>query len=73
MNHRQRLVSGVLVCSVLVATPATATEYFDIGLHQRVQMSDLVVLARVVDPALALVSVERVLKGSAPKQITLVA
>jgi hypothetical protein len=28
--------------------------------------------ARVVDPALALVSVEQVLKGDAPKQITLV-
>lgn len=42
------------------------------GLHGRVQASDIVVMARVVDPALALVSVERVLKGDAPKQITLV-
>ena len=35
--------------------------------------SDIVVLGRVVDPALALVSVERVSKGEAPKQITLIA
>ena len=42
------------------------------GLHGRVQASDIVVMARVVDPALALVNVERVLKGDAPKQITLV-
>ena len=37
------------------------------------QASDIVVLARVADPALARVNVERVLKGEAPKQITLVA
>ena len=63
------------MCSLLLLTaaPAKATEYFDIGLHGRVQVSDVVVVARVVDPALALVSVERVLKGDAPKQITLVA
>jgi len=63
------------LCSLLLLTaaPAKATEYFDIGLHGRVQVSDVVVVARVVDPALALVSVERVLKGDAPKQITLVA
>ena len=45
----------------------------DLGLHGRVQVSDIVVLARVVDPAPAVVSVERVLKGKAPTQITLVA
>jgi hypothetical protein len=38
-----------------------------------VQASDIVVVARVVDPALALVNVERALRGEAPKQITLVA
>ena len=65
----------LLLCSLLLLTaaPARATEYFDPGLHGRVQASDIVVLARVVDPALALVNVERVLKGDAPKQITLVA
>jgi HEAT repeats len=65
----------LLLCSVLLLTaaPAKATSYFDIGLHGRVQASDIVVVARVVDPALALVSVERVFKGDAPKQITLVA
>jgi hypothetical protein len=57
----------------LAAAPAGATQYFDLGLHGRVQASDIVVLGRVVDPALALVSVERVFKGEAPKQITLIA
>jgi hypothetical protein len=52
---------------------AGATPYFDVGLHGRVQLSDTIVLARVLDPARALVSVERVLKGEAPNQITLVA
>ena len=53
--------------------PRRGDQYFDLGLHGRVQASDIVVLGRVVDPALALVSVERVFKGEAPKQITLVA
>ena len=68
-------LARMLLCSLLflAAAPARATEYFDLGLHGRVQASDIVVLARVVDPALALMSVERVLKGEAPKQITLVA
>ena len=35
----------------------------------RTGASDIVVAARAVDPALALVSVERVLKGDAPEQI----
>jgi hypothetical protein len=63
----------ILLCSLLLssAVPARATTYVDMGLHGRVQASDIVVVARVVDPALALVSVERVLKGDAPKQITL--
>src|SRR5688572_26292029 len=51
---------------------AEATQYFDPGLHGRVAASDTIVLARVVDPARALVSVERVLKGEPSKQITLV-
>lgn len=67
---RRLLMSGLLLLS---AVPARATQYFDMDLHGRVQASDIVVVARVVDPALALVSVERVLKGDAPKQITLVA
>ena len=71
-SHRtlRRLLFGILL--VLAAAPAGATEYIDRGLHNRVQASDVVILARIVDPALALVSVERVLKGNAPKQITLV-
>jgi hypothetical protein len=52
--------------------PARATEYFDLGLHGRVHASDIIVLARVVDRAMARVNIERVLKGEAPKQITLV-
>src|SRR5262245_32931092 len=38
---------------LLTAVPAGATQYFDLGLHGRVQASDIVVLGRVVDPALA--------------------
>jgi HEAT repeat protein len=65
----------VLLCSLLLLTaaPAHATEHGDIGLHGRVQASDIVVVAHVIDPALALVNVEWALKGDAPKQITLVA
>ena len=68
------MLRGLLLCSLLflAAVPARATDYSDLGLHGRVETSDVVVLARVVDPALALVSVERVLKGEAPGQITLV-
>jgi len=63
------------LCSLLllIAAPAHATEYGDLGLHGRVQASDVVVVARVVDPTLALVSVEWALKGDVPKQLTLVA
>jgi len=62
----------VLLCSLLllIAAPAHATEYGDLGLHGRVQASDVVVVARVVDPTLALVSVEWALKGDVPKQFT---
>ena len=75
LDQSHRSVRRLLLCGLLVwsAIPATATEYLDMGLHGRVQASDIIVVARVVDPALALVSVERVLKGDAPKQITLVA
>jgi HEAT repeat protein len=51
---------------------AGATEFGGLGLHERVQLSDTIVLARVVDPPRALVRVERVLKGDALKQIALV-
>jgi HEAT repeat protein len=67
---RRFLLCGLFLLTA--AVPAKATEYFDLGLHGRVQASDVVVLARVVDPALTLASVERVLKGDPPKQITLV-
>lgn len=70
---RMKAVILALHYVLLVVVPATATEYFDLGMHGRVQVSDVVVLARVVDPALALVNVERVLKGKTPRQITLVA
>ena len=75
MDKSRRTVRRLLLCGLLLlaAAPAKATVYFDPGLHGRVQVSDIIVLARVVDPALALVSVERVFKGDAPKQITLVA
>ena len=70
---RTKAVSLALLYVLLVVVPATATDYIDLGVHGRVQVSDVVVLARVVDPALSLVNVERVLKGEAPKQITLMA
>lgn len=70
---RTKAVTFAFLSVVLIVAPAKATQYFDLGLHGRVQVSDIVVLARVVDPALALVNVERVLKGEAPKQVTLVA
>jgi hypothetical protein len=70
---RARAVPSAVLCVLLAVAPTAATEYFDLGLHARVQASDIVVLARVVDPASALVNAERVLKGEAPKQITLVA
>ena len=75
IDQSHRALRGLLLCSLLflAAAPVKATQYFDLGLHGRVQASDIVVLARVLDPALALVSVERVFKGEAPKQITLVA
>ena len=65
----------LLWCSLflLTAAPANATTYVDLWMHGRVQVSDIVVLASVADPALALVNVERVFKGEAPKQIKLVA
>jgi hypothetical protein len=65
-----RLFLGGLL--LLTAAPALATGCFDIGLHGRVQASDFVVVARVIDPASALVTVEQILKGDAPKRITLV-
>jgi hypothetical protein len=66
-------VCWAVLALLFSVVPVWATEYFDPGLHGRVQSSDTVVLARVVDPARALLNVERVLKGDAPKQITLVA
>ena len=65
-------MSLALLCALFSVLSARASQYVDIGLHGRVQASDTVVLVRVVDPALALVSVERVLKGEARTQITLV-
>src|SRR4029078_5024330 len=50
---------------------AEASQYFRPELHQRVSWADTIVLARVVDPARAVVRVERVLKGESPRQISL--
>jgi hypothetical protein len=52
---------------------ADANEYLVLSLHHRVEMSDLIVVGRVVDPKRALVRVERVVKGKAPREITLTA
>ncbi|MGE5813025.1 MAG: HEAT repeat domain-containing protein [Acidobacteriota bacterium] len=66
----RRLLLGGLLFSATAT--AEATSYIGLGLHERVQLSDTIVLGRVVDPTRALVSVERVLKGQPAKQITLV-
>ena len=63
--------SSVLVLLAVVGL-AEATTYITLALHERVTMSDTIVLVRVVDPTRAIVSVERILKGEPPKQITLV-
>ena len=60
------------VVALAVADRAGATTYAPLDLHARVQVSDTIVLARVVDPNRGLMTVERVLKGTPPKQITLV-
>jgi hypothetical protein len=49
-----------------------ATEYVILGLYARVQGSDTIVIARVTDADRAVMTVERVLKGRPPKQITLI-
>jgi len=60
-------------CVLAITGLTQASETIVLRLHGRVQLSDTIVLGRVVDPARALVAVDRVLKGDAPKQITLVA
>jgi hypothetical protein len=69
---RAKFIAVALAGFITIVRPAFATEYFDLGLYGRVNLSDTIVLARVVDPGRALVSVERVFKGAPPKQITLV-
>src|SRR5688572_10676319 len=61
-----------LLFVLVTIAPAWATTYLDMRLHGRVQWSDVVVLAKVADSAAARMDVERVLKGAAPAQITLV-
>src|SRR5690348_12582468 len=69
---RATSIVGALVWIIFVALPAEATQYINLGLHQRVQSSDTIVLARVIDPTRAVLSIERVFKGEPAKQITLV-
>ena len=67
-------MTALLACLFIIASAGTAgaTEYVDVGLYGRVELSEVIVLARVIDPAKALVRVERILKGEAPKEIRLV-
>ena len=44
-----KAVSLALLYVLVVVARSTATEYFELGMHERVQVSDIVVLARVVD------------------------
>jgi len=63
----------VVAMCVLAGVSPRANEEFVLGLHVRVQLADTIVVAQVVAPERALLSVERVIKGDAPKQITLTA
>ena len=67
----KRMLRVVLVAAFLCTT-VHATEWLALPLHRRIELSDTIVVARVVDPAKALVSVERVFKGEPPEQIRLV-
>jgi hypothetical protein len=73
MMLRTKPVLCAWFCLLAGAGLARASEIIVLGLHGRVELSDTIVLGRVVDPTRALVAVERVLKGEAPKQITLIA
>ena len=64
-----RVVAFTLLGS---AGTAQASEIVVLALHGRVEASDTIVVGHVVDPARALVAVDRVLKGTPPKQITLI-
>ena len=65
--------TGIVVgLTVALVGHAEATEYISLDLYGRVQGSDTIVLARIIDPAQARLAVERVLKGNPPPQITLV-
>jgi len=59
-------------CVFVTARPAGATEYIALDLHHMVQLSETIVVARVLDPERATVRVERRLKGDTPQEITLV-
>ena len=73
LNQSGRILRRFLFCSllVLIAATAEATTYVRLGLHERVQSSDTIIVGRIVDPARARVRVERVLKGQPARQITL--
>ena len=69
----RRIVRRLLLWSLLAlaVNGADASQYFRPELYQRVSHADMIVLARVVDPARAVVFVERALKGESPSQIML--
>ena len=65
--------AGIVVAlTVALIDRAEATEYIRLDLYSRVQGSDTIVLARVIEPDRGRMAVERVLKGKPPAQITLV-
>jgi hypothetical protein len=68
---RSMLWAGVLVL-VSSAAPAAASEFFDLGLHARVQGSDAIVVARVIETGASMFAVERVLKGDPPREFMLI-
>ena len=71
MTMRTTGTLAILAAAIAIASPAAGTEYVLLTLHARVQLSDTIVVARVDDPARALMTVEQVLKGTPSKQIGL--
>ena len=65
-------LAGTTLSMLLCVQTAVASEFFDFGLHARVQGADAIVVARVVDPEARIFAVERVLKGNPPSEFMLI-
>jgi hypothetical protein len=65
-------LAGTTLSMLLCVQTAVASEFFDLGLHARVQGSDAIVVARVIDTGASMFAVERVLKGDPPGEFMLI-